>query len=102
MSAMSSRVIFSDHAMRRAQRRGIRPGVVDFVLGNADRDLEAGNGCRAYAISRNGAAEVIRKGDKVWEAEWATDVMVIVREYVGDGVTVMHDQNTEGRRCSRQ
>jgi hypothetical protein len=62
MTAMS--VIFSDHAMRRAQQRGIRPGVVDFVLGNADRDLEAGNGCRAYRISRTGAAELIRKGDK--------------------------------------
>lgn len=102
MSAMSSRVIFSDHAVRRAQQRGIRPGVVDFVLGNADRDLEAGNGCRAYRISRRGVAELIRKGDKVWEVERATDVIVIVREDGGEVVTVMHDQNAEGRRYRRQ
>lgn len=102
MSVTPFRVMFSDHAMRRAQQRGIRPGVIDFVLGNADRDLEAGNGCRAYRISKKGVAELIRKGDKVWEVERATDVIVIVREDCGEVVTVMHDQSTAGRRYRKQ
>ena len=102
MSAMSSRVIFSDHAMRRAQQRGIRPGVVDFVLGNADRDLEAGTGRRAYRISKKRLAELCSKAAKVSEVERATNVVVILHEDSGEVITVMHDRNKAGRRYRRQ
>ena len=103
MSATPSRVMLSDHAMRRAQQRGIRPAVVDFVLGNADRDLEAGNGCRAYRISKKRLAELCSKAAaKVSEVERATNVVVILHEDSGEVITVMHDRNKTGRRYRRQ
>jgi hypothetical protein len=102
MSVTPFGVMFSDHATRRAQQRGIRPAVVDFVLRNADRDLEAGNGCRAYRISKKGLAELLSHGAKVGEVALATNVVVILHEDSGEVITVMHDRNKAGRRYRRQ
>src|SRR5271169_910376 len=82
---------FSGHALKRAQQRGIRPVVVDFVLQHADIDLEAGNGCRSYRISHRAGAELCRNGVAVTVVDRAIDVVVIICEYSGEVVTVMHD-----------
>jgi hypothetical protein len=102
MSVTPIRVMFSDHATRRVQQRGIRPAVVDFVLRNADRDLEAGNGCRAYRISKKAQAELLLHGAQVGEVELATNVVVILHEDSGEVITAMHDRNKSGRRYRRQ
>jgi hypothetical protein len=93
---------FSAHAMKRAQQRGVRPATIEFILGHADVDLHAGDGCRTCRISKRGAAELLRKGANVTEVDKASDIVVIVREDSGEVITVLHDFNRDGRRYRRQ
>src|SRR5262249_44271192 len=90
---------FSKHARKRAQQRGVQPKTVEMVLKHADVDLEAGNGCRAYRISKRALARMVHD---VTELDRATGVVVIVCEATGEIVTVMHDYNGKGRRYRRQ
>jgi hypothetical protein len=93
---------FSTHAQKRAQQRGIRPPVIDFVLQYADVGLEAGNGCHVYRISKRAASELRRIGMPTSQVDRAVGVVVLVCEDSGEVVTVMHDHNPQGRRHRRQ
>jgi len=92
----------SAHAMKRAQQRGVRPATIKFILGHADVDLHAGDGCRTYRISNRGAAKLLRKGANVTEVDKASNIVVIVREDSSEVITVLHDFNRSGRRYRRQ
>ena len=91
---------FTEHASKQAQRRGVRPGVIGFILHYADVDLEAGKGCRTHRISKKAAADLRRKGIAVKEVDRAMNVVVLVAE--GSIVTVMHDLKKHGRKYRRQ
>lgn len=95
-------IVFSSHATIRAQQRGIRLPVVDFILQHFDVDLEAGDGCRSHRISKRAASELLRNGVAVSEVDRARNVVLIVREDSGEIVTVMHDCTPYGRRYRRQ
>ena len=93
---------FSDHAMRRAQQRAIRPEIVDFILQNADVDLEAGNGCRAHRISNRGIAQLLRRGALMAIVERVRNIVVIMSDETGEVVTALHDCNRRGCRYRKQ
>ena len=92
----------SAHAQKRAQQRGIRSTVVDFVLRHADVELEAGNNCRSVRISRSKLKKLRGAGASAVEVERATSVIVIVSGDSNDVITVMHDCNSRSRRYRRQ
>lgn len=96
----TAKTSFSAHAMKRAQQRGVRPATIEFILGNADVDLHAGDGCRTYRINKRGAAELLRKGANATEVDKASNIVVIVRG--GEVITVLHDFNQGGRKYRRQ
>jgi hypothetical protein len=89
------------HARKRAQQRGIRLDVIDFVIQHADVDLEAGDGCRSLRISKRGLAMLGGDCTSLALSERAANVVVLVAAD-GDVVTVMHDCNSQGRRYRRQ
>lgn len=93
---------YSEHALRRANQRGIRGALVQAILDCADVEAPVGSGCTSLRISRRalGEEDVRRRlGSLVdqaartavlWSAEGATVV------------TVMKDRGgAEGRRYRR-
>ena len=43
---------FTEHADMRAQQRGVKKSVMNFILKEADVDLPAGRGCRSLLVSQ--------------------------------------------------
>ena len=55
-------VPLSRHAATRIQQRGISLRVLDLVVGHADRELHAGDGCATLRLSRGAAAGLVADG----------------------------------------
>lgn len=100
--AQGSELTLTRHAVKRAQQRGIRPQVIDYVVAEADIDLHAGDGCRSYRISTRKVAVLMEAGAPAAGLDRANRVVVVWSERSGEVVTVMHDHGHSGRRYRRQ
>ncbi|AWM23754.1 hypothetical protein AOX55_0000474 [Sinorhizobium fredii CCBAU 25509] len=100
--AVADGLTLTRHALMRAQQRGIRRQVIDYVVAEADIDLNAGDGCHSYRISQRKMAVLRKAGIPAAGLDRAKRVVVICSEQSDEVVTVLHDHGRRGQRYRRQ
>ena len=84
-----SKLNFTEHADIRAQQRGVKRSVLNFILLEADMDLPAGRGCRSLFVSRKRLRALINE-NKV-QPKFADRVAgVVLIEHENELVTLFH------------
>lgn len=105
MQKASSRISshdLTDHAMVRAQQRGVTHDVISLVLSEFDISLHAGEGRLNVRISRLWLAELVRSGTSARLAERAAGVVLVIDPVSSLVITVLHDHGDRAGRCYRR
>jgi hypothetical protein len=80
---------FTEHADVRAQQRGIKKSVMNFILKEADVDLPAGRGCRSLLVSQK-KLKILISENKV-QPKFADRVNgVVLIEHENELITLFH------------
>ena len=80
----------SEHAQCRFRQRGIRSGLISFILENHDVVLNSGGGCRFVRVSRRALGTIGGSVDRQF-LEKADRVVLVLNDEDGTIVTAMHD-----------
>ena len=94
---------FCQHALNRANQRGISQDTLRFVLENADVWLYAGEGCRSIRLSKKLLSQLVRQGSAASRVERAAGIVLIIDPETKTVVTALHDHGSKcGRRYRKQ
>lgn len=91
-------VRMTDHALSRAQQRGVSSRIITAVMAHADIRPWVGSGCRSHMISRRRLSELPDEVLSPSEKERASGVAVVTDLADRVVVTVLH---ANGRRAAR-
>ncbi len=81
--------IFSNHALKRTQQRGIRPWIVDFILDYADKFKHANQSCISQFVSQRKLKKLVEE-KVITPARAALIEGVVVTERDNTVITVFH------------
>jgi len=88
---------FTEHADMRAQQRGVKKSVMNFILKEADIDLPAGRGCRSLLVSQKKLKTLISE-NKV-QPKFADRVNgVVLIEQKNELITLFHKTRRKRNR----
>jgi hypothetical protein len=88
----------TNHALSRAQQRGVSVRIINAIVAFADIRPWVGSGCRSLMISRRRLAHLPDGILSAAERERAAGVAVVLDASNGSVITVIH---TAGRRAAR-
>lgn len=97
-----AKIKLSKHAEARAQQRGIRRDIIDFILEHADRSLHAGEGLRSVSISRQNQRRLSRNGFDPQIIDRTDGVALLIDPNENCVVTIMRLHGRQARRYLRQ
>lgn len=94
-------LIMTDHALRRAQTRGVPMRIVEAICANADRSPFVGSGCRSLMVSHR---QLDRLQDSIPAAdlERMEGVILVIDPNTKTVITVLHAHSPNARRYRRQ
>jgi hypothetical protein len=96
-----SNLNLSNHAVCRAQQRGVSIATLEFIMFHADVWLHAREGCRTARISQKRLGRLSREGLPAPLVERATNVVLVIDPDFNRIVTVLHDDGAKKSRRYR-
>ena len=87
----------SYHARIRSQQRGIRAAIIELILGEHDVSVSCGDQCRSISITRRRLIGLCEAGLSPQLVDKADGVTLVINEWKGRVVTVLHQSGRAGR-----